>query len=34
VIGTLQNSVDFSNVFQCSKNSYMNPDTDKKCVVW
>lgn len=32
VIGTLQNSEDFSKVFECPKHSYMNPE--KKCNVW
>ncbi|XP_060581149.1 neprilysin-1-like [Ruditapes philippinarum] len=32
VIGTLQNSQDFSDVFGCKKNSRMNPE--KKCYVW
>lgn len=32
IIGTLQNSPEFSNAFQCRKNDYMNPE--KKCRVW
>lgn len=32
VIGTLQNSVDFSNVYKCPRGSPMNPI--KKCSVW
>ncbi|XP_057672734.1 endothelin-converting enzyme 1 isoform X2 [Diorhabda carinulata] len=32
VIGSLQNSEDFANVFQCSPGSYMNPH--KKCKIW
>ncbi|KAI5749735.1 hypothetical protein M8J76_009707 [Diaphorina citri] len=32
VIGTLQNSVDFSSVYKCKKGSPMNPV--KKCSVW
>lgn len=32
VIGTLQNSEDFAKVFQCPKNSYMNPQN--KCQIW
>ncbi|XP_020844584.1 neprilysin isoform X2 [Phascolarctos cinereus] len=32
IIGTLQNSPEFSEVFQCRKNDYMNPE--KKCRVW
>ncbi|XP_027398899.1 neprilysin isoform X1 [Bos indicus x Bos taurus] len=32
IIGTLQNSPQFSEAFHCRKNSYMNPE--KKCRVW
>ncbi|XP_036610533.1 neprilysin [Trichosurus vulpecula] len=32
IIGTLQNSPEFSEVFKCRKNDYMNPQ--KKCRVW
>ncbi|XP_069418190.1 neprilysin isoform X1 [Ovis canadensis] len=32
IIGTLQNSPQFSEAFYCRKNSYMNPE--KKCRVW
>ncbi|KAG5890093.1 hypothetical protein JTB14_003656 [Gonioctena quinquepunctata] len=32
VLGTLQNSEEFSNTFKCPKGSFMNPD--KKCKIW
>lgn len=32
IIGTLQNSREFSEAFHCPKNTYMNPE--KKCRVW
>ncbi|KAB0393662.1 hypothetical protein E2I00_019394 [Balaenoptera physalus] len=32
IIGTLQNSPEFSEAFHCRKKSYMNPE--KKCRVW
>ncbi|XP_046579706.1 neprilysin-like [Haliotis rubra] len=32
VIGTMQNSQDFSDAFSCARTSYMNPE--KKCHVW
>ncbi|XP_051839020.1 neprilysin [Antechinus flavipes] len=32
IIGTLQNSPEFSEAFKCRKNEYMNPE--KKCRVW
>nr|KAF6478122.1 membrane metalloendopeptidase [Molossus molossus] len=32
IIGTLQNSAEFSEAFHCLKNSYMNPR--RKCRVW
>ncbi|XP_074154146.1 neprilysin [Sminthopsis crassicaudata] len=32
IIGTLQNSPEFSEAFKCRKNDYMNPE--KKCRVW
>ncbi|XP_004704190.1 neprilysin [Echinops telfairi] len=32
IIGTLQNSPEFSEAFQCPKKSYMNPEN--KCRVW
>ncbi|XP_023379788.1 neprilysin [Pteropus vampyrus] len=32
IIGTLQNSPEFSEAFHCLKNSYMNPET--KCRIW
>ncbi|ESO99463.1 hypothetical protein LOTGIDRAFT_158548 [Lottia gigantea] len=32
VVGTLQNMAEFSEAFNCSKSSYMNPE--KKCRVW
>lgn len=33
VIGTLQNSEEFSKAFKCPKNSFMNPDTER-CKIW
>lgn len=33
VVGTLQNSDDFSRAFNCPKDSFMNPEK-QKCKIW
>lgn len=34
VLGSLRQSRDFANTFQCKVNSRMNPEPDERCKIW